>query len=192
MTTLGGGLDTLHRRLTDIEEGIGEAVSGTAEAVSDGARGLMVSRTAEGNIGDIKQRSPSETKPENIMMKRRNSDPKNVGVSVGTPDSTEEEEKERKQIEGDTKEDEVKEVDMRPLDELDKEFQMGNLSVDEFIDMRKGMGQEESSRREELDQKAIDLRPLNELHKKYQRGEITTEEFIEIRKELKEGREDGY
>lgn len=187
MTTLGGGLDTLHRRLTDIEDAVGNA----AGAVSDSASGLIVSRTANGNIDGIKQTSSSETEPENIMMKRQDSDPSNVGVSVGKPESREEKDKER-DIDTEKEIEDKKEIDLRPLDELDRDFQKGDISVDEYIDMRKGMSleSEEKTEKEKKTQAEIDLRPLNDLHKKFQRGDISAEEFIEIRKELKEGRKD--
>ncbi len=173
MSTLGSGFDNVYSRLIDIEEAIGKGAS----AVGESASGLIVSRTDEGNIEAIKQTAGEETKPENIMMKRDNSDPKSVGVDVNPPSGPER--KADKEMEREIEEE--KEIDLRPLDELHKEFQKGELSVDEFIDMRKGMRSEENKRK-------IDLRPLNELHKKFQRNEISVEEFIEMRKELMEGR----
>jgi len=170
MSTIGGGLDALHNRLTGIENAVGEA----SKTVSDTASGLMVSRTADGKIGDIKQKSASQTNPNNIIMRRDSSDPKDMGVRLSSEDI----------------EDKGEEEDMRTFDELDKEFQKGDISVDEFIDIRKEISEEEKRPSKETGRKTIDLRPLDELHKKYQGGEITTEEFIEIRKELESGRKD--
>lgn len=173
ISTLGGGLDTLHRRLTEMQEAMGDA----ATAVGDSVSGLMVSRTTEGKIAAIQKRPGEETSPENIMMKRNGSkEPEDIGIDIGTPSSRKR--KEERRLEG------KKHIDLRPLDELHKEFQKGELSVDEFIDMRKKAEKESEG-------KEIDLRPMNELHKKFQREEISVEEFIEIRKELMEGRNDG-
>ena len=159
MSTLGGGLDALHRRLTEMEEAMG----GAASAVGDAASGLIVSRTTEGKIGSVKRKGSEETRPDNIMMKRGDSGPGDIGDRIDeSPDK-----------------DEKKEIDLRPLDELHKEFQKGGLSVDEFIDMRKDIGENQK------EEKEVDLRPLNQLHNKFQRGDISVEEFIEKRKELK-------
>jgi len=170
MNTLGSGVTSLHKRLTEIQEAMGETASAVGESVS----GLMVSRTTEGNIGAIRRMPQEETRPENIMMRREESEPEDVEVDVRTPSGRKEDEREGKRS-----------IDLKPLDDLNEEFQKGELSVDEFIDMRKGMSSEKE------DKKEIDLRPLNELHKKFQRGEISVDEFIEMRKELKEGRKNG-
>jgi len=164
MNTLGSGVTSLHRRLTEIQEAMGE----TATAVGESVSGLMVSRTTEGKIADVQRKAQEETRPENIMMKRRGSEPEGEDIRDKLPTAQREREEEGK-----------KEIDLRPLDELHKEFQKGELSVDEFIEMRKRSEQREEGKKE------IDLRPLNELHKKFQRGEISVEEFIEMRKELK-------
>ncbi|MFW5946460.1 MAG: signal peptidase I [Candidatus Natronoplasma sp.] len=169
MSTLGGGLDALHRRLTEMEEAMGSAAS----TVGESASGLIVSRTAEGNIAGVKKTTEGETSPDNIMMKRGEPGPEDIGLDVGKP-SMEKEEKEG-----------TREIDLRPLDELNKRFQKGELSVDEFIDMRKKVNPERERHEE------IDLRPLNQLHKKFQRDEISVEEFIERRKNIMEGRKDG-
>jgi len=177
MNTLGSGVTSLHKRLTEIQEAMGDTATTVGESIS----GLMVSRTTEGNIAGIQRKSPEETSPENIMMKRNGSEePEDVGIDVESPSGRKREEKERRKLEG------KKEIDLRPLDELHKEFQKGELSVDEFIDMRK-----KASPEKESEERKIDLRPLNELHKKFQREEISVDEFIELRKELMEGRNDG-
>lgn len=177
MNTLGSGVTSLHKRLTEIQEAMGDTATTVGESIS----GLMVSRTTEGNIAAIRRGPEEETRPENIMMKREGSEePEDEGIDAEPPSGSEREEKERKKLEG------KKEIDLRPLDELHKEFQKGDLSVDEFIDMRK-----KASPEKESEERKIDLRPLNELHKKFQKEEISVDEFIELRKELMEGRYDG-
>ena len=164
MSTLGSGLDALHRRLNDIEETVGDA----AGAVGEAASGLIVSRTTEGKIGAVKKRSNEETEPENIMMRR--DEPIDVEPDVDT--STDER----------SKKDADKEIDLRPLNELHKAFQKGDLSVEDFIEIRKDIRPE--NKEDGKKEMEIDLRPLNELNEKFRKGEVSVEEFLEQRKEL--------
>ena len=171
MSTLGSGVTSLHRRLNEIQEAMGDTASAVGESVS----GLMVSRTADGNIASIRRESKDETRPENIMMKREDSELEDKDLGADKPIKR-----------GEVKKEGKRKIDLRPLDELHKEFQKGELSIDEFIDMRK-----DASPEKESGEKEVDLRPLNELHKKFQREEISVQEFIELRKELMGGGNNG-
>ncbi len=63
---------------------------------------------------------------------------------------------------------------VRDHDELNEKFTRGEISVDEYIEMRKSLGSGESKKNKE--------EVLNESHRKLQSGEIGVEEFLEMRK----------
>lgn len=112
---LGNGIDTLENGLGKIER-----------AVAPSGENIVIKReSGKGTRASIKEKDLGESKTEEIMVTKSRKEKENEIPTF--------------EIERESKDNINKrnDKDMRPLGELDKEFQRGELTVDEFIEKRK-------------------------------------------------------